>query len=70
MDSALRDELNRVQEDLAALTMPVAQALTDVEQRDLLVHATLVLANARDIVEQQLAPALGVNLGFNSLDGD
>ena len=70
VDGALRDELHRVQEDLTALTIPVAQALTDADQRDLLVHAALVLANARDIVEQHLAPALGVNLGFNSLDGD
>ncbi len=70
IDAAVRDELRRVQEDLAALQVPAADALAHAEQRDLLVHAGLLLANARSIVDEYLAPALGVNLGFNSLDGD
>lgn len=70
IDAAIRDELRRVQEDLAALQVPAAAALTDAGQRDLLVHAGLLLGNARSIVDEYLAPALGVNLGFNSLDGD
>ncbi len=70
IETAIRDELRRVQEDLAELEMPAAEALVDAGQRDLLVHAGLLLANVRAIVDEYLAPALGVNLGFNALDGD
>lgn len=70
IDAAVRDELRRVQEDLRELQVPAPAALADAAQRDLLVHAGLLLANARSIVDEYLAPALGVNLGFNSLDGD
>lgn len=70
LDASLRDELQRAHDDFTALTLPTAQALADADQRDLLVHAGLVLNNARAIVDEYLAPALGVNLGFNSLDGD
>lgn len=70
IDTGIRDELRRAQEDFGALQVPATQALADETQRDLLVHAGLVLANARSMVDEYLAPELGVNLGFNSLDGD
>lgn len=70
IDANLRGELSRIGEDLALLQVAAAKAVTDQDQRDLLVHAALLLANARGIVDEYLAPALGVNLGFNSLDGD
>jgi predicted lipoprotein len=70
VDQAIHDELDRIQQDFSALQAPVAQALTDDNQRDLLVHVALLLANTRAMVDEYLAPALQVNLGFNSLDGD
>lgn len=70
IDQAIHDELGRVQQDFSQLQVPVAQAVTDESQRDLLVHAALLLANTRAMVDEYLAPALQVNLGFNSLDGD
>lgn len=70
IDANLRGELLRIAEDLALLQLPATQAVADQDQRDLLVHAALLLANARGIVDEYLAPALGVNLGFNALDGD
>jgi uncharacterized protein len=70
VDAGLHDELLRVLDDLEALQMPASRAVGDADQRDLLVHAALLLANARAIVDEYLVPALGVNLGFNSLDGD
>lgn len=70
VDGSLRDELGRVEADLAALQMPAERAVADEDKRELLVHATLLLANARAIVDEYLATALNVNLGFNSLDGD
>lgn len=70
IDSNLRDELQRVRQDFAELTMPADRAVGDADERELLVHAALLLSNARAIVDEYLAPALDVNLGFNSLDGD
>jgi predicted lipoprotein len=70
IDANLRGELARIREDFEAVTVPAAQAPSDPQQRDLLVHAALLLTNARSIIDEYLAPALGVNLGFNSLDGD
>jgi predicted lipoprotein len=70
IDAAVRDELRRVLDDLAALQMPASRAVADPTQRDLLVHIALLLDNARAIVDEYLAPALGVNPGFNALDGD
>lgn len=70
IDQAIHDELGRMQQDFAQLQVPVAQAVTDESQRDLLVHVALLLANTRAMVDEYLAPALQVNLGFNSLDGD
>jgi predicted lipoprotein len=70
MDAGVRDELRRVQEDLTVVSGPLDRAVADETQRDLLVHAALLLVNARAIVDEYLAPALGVNLGFNALDGD
>lgn len=70
IDQGIHDELGRVQEDFSQLQLPVSQAVSDEEQRELLVHAALLLANTRAMVDEYLAPALQVNLGFNSLDGD
>lgn len=70
VDASLRGELQRMRQDLDELQLPAASAVGDAEQRDLLVHLSLLLTNARSIVDEYLVPALGVNLGFNSLDGD
>lgn len=70
VESNLREELQRVREDFEGLSMPVDRAVTDASERDAVLHAALLLANARAIVDEYLAPALGVNLGFNALDGD
>ncbi|MFO7325557.1 MAG: imelysin family protein [Pseudomonadota bacterium] len=70
IDTGIAEELERVQQDLDALEVPMDRAVADASQRELLVHAGLLLANARAMVDEYLAPALGVNLGFNSLDGD
>lgn len=70
VDASFRDELRRMREDLDELRLPAAAAVADAGQRDLLVHLSLLLTNARSIVDEYLVPALGVNLGFNSLDGD
>jgi predicted lipoprotein len=70
IDQGIGEELSRVRDDFDALERPAHLAVADDTQRDLLVHAALLLANVRVMVDEYLAPALRVNLGFNSLDGD
>ena len=43
---------------------------SDGETRRQWTLAGLTLKNAKAVVDQDLAPALGVTIGFNALDGD
>lgn len=63
-------ECARAAEDFAAPATSFAAASVDAGQRSQLEHAALVLKNAKAVVDEFLAAALGVNAGFNSLDGD
>jgi len=62
-----------LQESTALLRQHHAQAVRmaqDPEVYQALRLAVLKLDNARRMVDENLAPALGVGLGFNALDGD
>ncbi|MNN95855.1 hypothetical protein D3C81_2147340 [compost metagenome] len=66
----MRGELQAAAQTLQAVPVPLDAALQTEEGRRLLVLASLTIKNAKDIVDQNLAPALGVTIGFNALDGD
>lgn len=70
MGGAVLGELDNAARTLREVPAPLDQALADAEGRRLLGLATLTLKNAKAIVDQDLAPALGVTIGFNALDGD
>ncbi|MGB3819755.1 imelysin family protein [Achromobacter pulmonis] len=70
MAQAVLGELRSAARTLREVPAPLEQALTDTEGRRLLGLAALTLKNAKAIVDQDLAPALGVTIGFNALDGD
>ena len=70
VDSSVRGELQAAAQALHAVPSPLDAALQAEEGRRLLLLASLTLKNAKDIVDQNLAPALGVTIGFNALDGD
>ena len=70
MGGAVLGELDNAARTLREVPAPLEQALADAEGRRLLGLATLTLKNAKAIVDQDLAPALGVTIGFNALDGD
>jgi len=70
MDASVRGELSSAAETLRAVPAPLDQALAGEDGRRLLVLASLTLKNAKAIVDENLAPALGVTIGFNALDGD
>ncbi|MEN4918306.1 imelysin family protein [Achromobacter spanius] len=70
MDASVRGELSSAATTLRAVPAPLDQALAGEEGRRLLLLASLTIKNAKAIVDQDLAPALGVTIGFNALDGD
>lgn len=70
MPVAVLGELASAAKTLREVPAPLDQALADAEGRRLLDLAALTLKNAKAIVDQDLAPALGVTIGFNALDGD
>lgn len=70
IDGNVRAEAGTAIAALEAVSLPFEQAVADHDARARLVQATLVIKNLQSIVVEYLAPALGVNLGFNALDGD
>lgn len=70
IDQAVRGELDRAVAAIEAVHVPLQQAVTDAASWQRLALAGLILKNAKDIVDQHFAPALGVTIGFNALDGD
>ncbi|WP_313622744.1 imelysin family protein [Achromobacter sp.] len=70
MAVSVQGELTSAAQTLRSVPVPLDQALAGEEGRRLLVLASLTLKNAKAIVDQDLAPALGVTIGFNALDGD
>jgi predicted lipoprotein len=72
--AALKDEIARAFEATiaaaAAVPEPLDAAVTDPEKRKT-VDTLLAAANAlRDLMTQKVPPAIGLTVGFNSMDGD
>lgn len=53
-----------------AVALPIDDAVYDREARSRLEYLFIVLGNLRSMMQQDLAAALGLTVGFNSLDGD
>lgn len=70
MDASVRGELSSAAQTLRDVPVQLDAALASEEGRRLLTLASLTLKNAKAIVDENLAPALGVTIGFNALDGD
>jgi predicted lipoprotein len=64
-------ELERAQEIVSRLQgINIAQAFTDPAAREDIAYVALLLDSLNTRVTQELAPAVGVGVGFNALDGD
>jgi len=70
MAESVRGELASAARALSDVPQPLEQALAQEDGRRQLTLAALTLKNAKAIVDENLAPALGVTIGFNALDGD
>jgi uncharacterized protein len=60
----------RVFPALAAIPLPLAAAVGDPAARPKVEALLAGIKKVRDLVGQQLAPAVGLRVGFNGLDGD
>lgn len=63
-------DLNRSADVLAAEKEPIAEAVTDPEQRDKLEAVRVALKSARGTASELIAEGAGLSFGFNAGDGD
>lgn len=67
---ALEDQYSRALNAIAALDDPVLASVTSTNGRFRVAAAQSEINRIRSLVSTELAPALGVAIGFNALDGD
>jgi len=65
-----QDELARAEQLLAAMQTPISRALADPEGYRQLQLVIMILGNAKRLLDENIAPAFGITIGFNALDGD
>ncbi len=70
LNETLDSELRQAATLVAGVPADVEAAFVQEAPRAALNLAALVIKNAKDVVDQDIAPALGVTIGFNALDGD
>ncbi|WP_224408227.1 imelysin family protein [Afifella sp. IM 167] len=70
VSDSLAFEIANVESALAGASSPFTEAVRDEKQRAELMRAAFTLRNVRDLVATALPQGLGIQLGFNALDGD
>jgi predicted lipoprotein len=70
LDRKIADGFAAVFPALAAIPLPLAAAVGDPAARPKVEALLADIKKVRDLVGQQLAPAVGLAVGFNGLDGD
>ena len=68
--SQLKNNLETLDELANQLQTSYASALADEEQRLVLTNLSNSLTALQTLLSESIVPALSLNLGFNSLDGD
>ena len=70
LDNSIAFEFGNAQRALDLVTLPVDQAVADDKQAHALVYLVLVTGSLQSMIGEQLSLALGLSVGFSSLDGD
>lgn len=70
VDGSVRDELTRARDNFDSISGNIEQLASSEQTYRQLKLGALVLKNAKSLVDEDMAPALGVRIGFNALDGD
>jgi len=61
---------DHIADRLEVIDMPLEQALAQARPRETLVSTVVELKSLKETIDGQIASALGINIGFNALDGD
>jgi predicted lipoprotein len=70
LDNSIEFEFGNATRALGLVTLPVEQAVVDQKQAQALRYLVLVTGSLQAMVGEQLSAALGLSVGFSSLDGD
>ncbi|KKC36575.1 hypothetical protein WH87_14065 [Devosia epidermidihirudinis] len=70
LDGSIAFEFSNALRAIDLVTLPVEQAVTDEKQAHALSYLVLVTSSLQSLVGDQLSAALGLSVGFSSLDGD
>lgn len=70
VDGSVRHELEQARDGLRAMRGDLNDLLKTQEGYRGLTLVSLVLKNAKSVVDEHMAPAFGARIGFNALDGD
>lgn len=69
-DAVLRGRLRAARDAIATIVLPLPQAVADPSARPAVAQLLDELRAVRRLLQERLAPALGMAAGFNALDGD
>ena len=70
LDNSIQFEFRNATRALDLVTLPVEAAVADAKQAQALKYLVLVTGSLQAMVGEQLPTALGLSVGFSSLDGD
>ncbi|HWU16939.1 MAG TPA: imelysin family protein [Devosia sp.] len=70
LDNSVRFEFANAKRAIGLVTAPVEQAVADPKQAQALAYLVIVTQSLQVLVGEQLSAALGLSVGFSSLDGD
>lgn len=70
LDNSIAFEFANATRAMDLVTLPVEQAVADDKQARALAYLVLVTGSLQSLVGEQLSAALGLSVGFSSLDGD
>ena len=70
IDGSIRHELTQARDGLQAMRGEFNTLLKTEGGYRSLTLASLILKNAKGVIDEHMAPAFGVRIGFNALDGD
>ena len=69
-DAVLRGRFVAARDAMAAIALPLPEAVADPQARPAVERLLEELRGVRRLLQERLAPALGLAAGFNALDGD
>lgn len=70
LDNSIRFEFSNAKRAIGLVTAPVEEAVADPKQAQALAYLVIVTQSLQSLVGEQLSTALGLSVGFSSLDGD